>query len=169
MGPRRMVRRRAGPRRKLVWATSNGDFALPVGGAAAFDNHNLLGNLQVAGASVLGATVMRTRGVLWPDWTGAAVGDKFKFGLLVATTDQIGVAAPADDLTNEDGRDWAFLMECHPTTQGGGVGQEPIVFDVKAKRKIQELNQVWLMPMRHITGANALTVHSFIRTLIALP
>ena len=112
---------------------------------------------------------MRTRGVISIDWTGAAVADRVDIGLLISTTDQIGVAAPADDLVSERGRDWLWIARFQPNSGMGALGRETFTLDLKAKRKVQELNQNYMICYRHVTGAGTLSISPFLRTLVALP
>jgi len=150
-------------RRKLVWATSVNQVAL--GAGPTFNNLDLLANLRVAGASVLGATVVRTRGVFQPDNTGRAVSAQLDWGILVGRLTDIGGVV---DLADDVGQDWAFTRNQWCVSSGGVIGQEFYDIDLRSKRKIQELDQTWLLCLKNRAGA-AMTVRYFFRTLVALP
>jgi len=155
--------RRSAPRRKLVWATANGDIAL--GAAPTFNNIDLVANLRTAGASVLGATVIRTHATLYIDQTGRAVANKWQVGLIVEDLDNVGAVS---NLLNNPSRDWAYWTQRAAVSAGGAIGQELFEIDLRAKRKFEEMEQSWLMCTANNSGV-AMTVRYAVRTLVALP
>jgi len=166
MGPRRsrLVRGGGGrSRRKLVWATADGTIALAASPNSV--NVDLTPNFRVAGASLLGVTIMRTRGSLTVDNTGRAVGNRVKWGFLVGrTTDLPGTIA----LANDDSLDWMLIQSQNPVSSGGAVGQERFEVDLRARRKMQELDQAYLLAASNTSGA-AMSIRYYVRTLLALP
>ena len=163
---------RGGARRKLVWATTNG--ATVVTGDAANFNFDLLTNLRTAGASVLGATVIRTHArwsLMWPDTGFAPQGLAVGF----CTQSLTFVTGQLVDLAQDE--DWAyrdrFLMGTGVNTLAGAdVPIEGFRLDLRSKRKVQELNQTWCMAMSFQnaqTAGDVMNVAWFVRTLIALP
>ena len=150
-------------RRKLVWATFRGDIAL--GAAPQFNNVDLLGNFRTAGASVLGCTIMRTRGVIYVDNTGRAVGSKGTVSLLVGRLSDIGGTV---NLAGDSGQDLAYTRMVCPVSAYGAIGQENLEIDLRARRKCQELDQTWVLATSNDAGP-VLTLRCFVRTLIALP
>jgi hypothetical protein len=154
---------RSSSRRKLVWATSSTSVAL--GASPTFNNIDLLANLRVAGSSVLGATIMRTHLTLLVDNTGRAVTSRSTYGVIVEDQENVGGVV---DLASNPGRDWAYLVSRSPVSAGGAIGQELIEVDLRAKRKVQELDQSWLLCMDNNAGP-AMTYRVWARTLVALP
>ena len=175
MGPRRRVttRRVAGSRRKLIWAT----YVAPdvqLAAAPTFSQINLLGDLSTGTVGVVGATVLRTIGVAQVDWTGGSVGDRVDMGLIRADLDQVGSAAPADNLVSTGpagGRQWAYLTKWLPDSTGGGLGAQTYHFDVRSKRKMDERGVTYLGCFARITGTlpATLSIRLHVRTLLALP
>jgi len=158
--------RRAPQRRKLVWATANNSHTVAAGGKF---NDDLLANLEVAGSSVLGATVMRihSRIAITCAANDAALG--LFVGFIVDT---------APTVTNLDpsvafGDNWMLLSEISPS-----VGKNQMLngtsifygdeFDIRSKRKVQELGEK-LFLCGTSAHSTSITIGTFTRTLIALP
>ena len=154
---------RSGSRRKLVWATTS--VSVVLGASPTFNNIDLLANLRVAGSSVLGATVMRTHLTMLVDNTGRLVTSRSTYGIIVEDLENVGGVT---DLASNPGRDWAYLVSRSPISNQGAIGQELIEVDLKAKRKVQELDQSWLLCMDNNAGP-AMTYRVWARTLVALP
>ena len=154
------VRRQA--RRKLVWCETNQVVTIA---AAAFSNLNLLAQFSVAGASTLGITTMRTIvRIQVENW--AAVGDDIQAGLLVGRLADVGVAT---NLAATPELDWAYHTELFPSASGAAISVAQVFdWDVRAKRKVQELDQVYLLCMANGSAASK-TMQVFVRTLVALP
>jgi hypothetical protein len=149
-------------RRKLVWATFS--FADNAVTPNTVTQHDLLGNLKVAGASVLGCTVMRTHGSF--AYAPAAVGDSMTYGIVVGQTAE--TAPPLDPGTNV-GDDWMINSMVFPTTSAAVLdASTPWALDLRAKRKLEELNQVlWFVWKPSSAGTSSLAGR--FRVLIALP
>jgi len=154
-----------------MWSTYAQTEVLPIAGATAFANRDLLADLEIGGSGVgvIGGTVVRIRGDLAIDWTGGAVADRVDIGVVVDTIDQIGVSAPADSLVDLQHREWMYLMRFFPDTAGGAVGQQVYHLDLRAKRRLRGADDRLLLCFRHVTGAGTLKIQPFIRTLVALP
>jgi len=132
-------------RRKLVWSFVNGSFT----GSAANQAFDLLGGLEVAGASKLGCTVVRThlQFVTLLSAAGTFL-DFFQIGLRVATVNDVAT----NDLApfSRPDEDWAwnqtFWVEDGDTQQwmdpSNPVGA---VIDCRAKRKVEELQETWAL------------------------
>jgi len=164
-------RGRSSNRRRLVWATA---FTFDAIANNANINHDLLANLKVAGSSVLGVTVVRTHmrfSVQWAPLTNGFQG--LAVGLVVQSMSQ--VAAGTVDLFQDE--DWALRDTFLP---GSGAGQfanviaapvEGFTVDLRAKRRVQELNQTWCLAMslQNAAGADPIPVSVYSRTLVALP
>jgi len=157
-------------RRRLVWATS---FTFDAIANNANVNHDLLGNLKVAGSSVLGVTVIRTHlrfSLQWPPLTNTFEG--LAVGLCVQS--MAAVTAGTVDLLQDE--DWALRDTFLPGTGMDNLTNvvaapvEGFTVDLRAKRKVQELNQSWCLAMSLQNSAgNTIPVSVFARTLVALP
>ena len=167
-----MVRRRVGmfrgpgavrQRRKLVWATRNIDFG-PVA-AGATTNVDLLADFRAAGAFVIGCTIMRTH--LGMHVQSTALTDSYEVGLVVG---RLGDVATNRISVNADPEiDWMYVNRWWAPASGAAVDAgEFHEIDLRAKRKLQELDQAYLFVFTNQTAA-AHTPHLFVRTLVALP
>ena len=163
---------RSSARRKLVWATNSGAGIVVTPGTVL--NPDLLSNLRTGGASVLGATVMRTHMRFSIQWeTTSESGQQFQIGLTVADMDLI---TPTARITPaERGRDWALLDGFMPGTglnsyaNTGSFPAEGFIVDLRSKRKVQELNQTWVLAATYVGGTTSISVSYWARTLLALP
>jgi hypothetical protein len=163
-----MVGRPRGPRRKLVWATVQQIPAgtLASGGKANFD---LLGNLETVGASVLGCTVIRTIVLHTCSEATADTNQGMYVGLLHADVVNVTNIDPSTNF----GADWSLLTVNGPPTaqQVYFSGTNTIWgqrYDIKAKRKIEELGEKYLLCFEN-AGSGQVSYTFFARTLIALP
>jgi hypothetical protein len=137
-------------------------------------NFDLLANLRAAGSSVLGATVIRTHLRVSVGWGATtSTGQAFRTGLVVEDADAV---AGANVTLTEMGRDWALLDDFLPGTgantlasPASGTVFEGFVVDLRAKRKVQELNQTWVLAVSPTGGPAAAAYSYWARTLIALP
>jgi hypothetical protein len=158
-------------RRKLVWATS-GQLNQSVGQTPL--NYDFLQNLRVAGSSVLGATVMRVHLDLSVAWTAVtpATSNGLAIGFCIEDTDLVGAG---DVSPGAAGRDWMLRQDFLPGSGRNTVSiaaaspVEGFQVDLRAKRKVQELNQTLCFVLQNTAAAGGLPVSFFARTLIALP
>jgi hypothetical protein len=162
--------RRSSNRRKLVWAVKNVTFTATAAGNVS--NVDLLTDLKVAGASILGCTIMRTHLQISVTNTVAA-GNDFTWGLIVGENANV-VTNTADtalipDPTNNPELDWMWWEHAVAAPVYDPGGTNILIRDVKAKRKLQELNQTYMWSLIGGAGAAALTGQLAVRTLIALP
>jgi hypothetical protein len=86
-------------------------------------------------------------------------------GLLIGRETDVGAVI---NLAGDLGQDWMYLTRLMPANAQGAIGQEMYEIDLRAKRKVQELNQTMLWCLFNSTGA-AITVNIFARVLVALP
>lgn len=157
---RRSASTRRSSRRKLVWARTI------IQDAAVGANSSVFTNLLAAfeteyGADLLGCTVMRVRG-FWIPTAGSAndiqvagirTFDESSFATLGAD-DGPGVALHSD---------WMYWEgQSLENTAGGRV------FDVKAMRKIEELNRSLMWAVSNVT-AGGQQFNATISVLLALP
>ena len=169
LGPRRTVvagRRPIAPRRRgsLVWATF--DQTVSLAAAVTKSNVNLLANLQVAGASTLGCTIMRVRGAIAVSST-VAVGDRLRVGVLVDRLSEVGTAATSVD-PSDLGLDWMLWRhEVAAPTFNWNANNNIMEYDIRSKRRCDELDQTLLLCLQNDVGA-AKTVVVQIRTLVRL-
>jgi len=126
---------------------------------------NMLANLQVAGASTLGVTVMRTHvalGLLW-----GAVTDNWDIGLIVGRLEDVGTAQL--DPNANPGEDWMLNTQVFPHSSGATVDAASMyTIDNRSKRKVEELDQTYLIAIHNATAASH-AVQIYARTLVAMP
>jgi hypothetical protein len=106
--------------------------------------------------------------------TAVANADSLKWGL---TVDDQNAVSPSfvtgsgvlDPVTNQY-RPWLFIRQefAVPTFNNLGAGNE-IVQDVRAKRKIHELQDTLLLSVSAVAAGAALTTGIYARVLLALP
>jgi hypothetical protein len=132
-------------------------------------NTNLLAALSVAGASLLGVTIMRTHLRLTVT-SGGAAGNNFRMGLIVARTADVGSNVTGSVDANDPEADWMLLDRRFVYGQGTNVSPTPeYQYDIKAKRKMQELDQAYILSISAVTASVNLAFALFARTLVALP
>ena len=155
---------RRGRRRQLVWATFDQQFpAMPIGSVHTAD---LLTQLELAGVSHLGITIMRTHVRL--QLTNITVpADAVPFGLVVGTAADI----PTRPDPNAENIDWMWRGRFMAfEVAGADVAHNPVVqLDVKARRRMQELDQRYLICFKNLSSSTAFAPRVWARTLVALP
>jgi hypothetical protein len=135
--------------------------------AGAGSNVNLLAALSVAGASLLGVTIMRTHLVLYVT-SAVTLADELRVGLVVARLADVGAGPPAGAVSAADPElDWMLLRDEFATPTFGPLNNT-LTYDLKAKRRMQELNQAYVLALSNSAGGSK-TVKIFARTLLALP
>ena len=153
---------RRGGRRQLVWALDDINLAIPAGGLTNLD---LLSQLEVAGSSVLGATVMRTHLVIQHSF--AAATDNLTFGLIIGRKADLG-AGLGPNPVSAPGDDWMWLGRVPATASGAAIDVARVVeIDSRSKRKMQELQQAYLLQLFNGNAAISNT-RIYCRTLVAL-
>ena len=160
-----------GQRRKLVWATDIFQ-NVAVGPGAKLPQRDLLANLEVAGSSVLGATIMSTHATLSFSEPASDTAHGVYAGFIVNSAPTVTNLDPSSPAAFGD--DWMLLRVMSPSHANRQVyingtslvwGQE---IDLRAKRKIEELSEkYWFMFTNGASGT--VNTSGFIRTLIALP
>ena len=124
---------------------------------------DLLAEYKLAGGSTQGITIMRTHIALNVTSASAGVGDGAFVGLVVGTD-----ADTATQVTpTEPFLDWMLYTSIYSAGGGGVINSHEI--DLRAKRKMQELNQIYWLDLAALLGTNATQVAFTARTLIALP
>jgi hypothetical protein len=156
-------------RRKLVWATDN--LASQTLATGAKLNRDLLANLEVAGSSVLGATVMRIHISCGFNEATADTGQGGALGIIVDSAPTVTNLDPAVAF----GDDWMYLRIFGPSSNGRGNttiqgtnwawGED---VDIRSKRKIEELGEKLFLCYTNLGSGNQ-SVSFFTRALIALP
>jgi len=155
--------RRSSQRRKLVWATSDNSVTIPAG---QISNVNLLSALSVAGSSLLGITIIRTHLRLQMPQSNA---EFRRIGLIVGRATDVGINVAGQQDPSNPELDWMLLDRVGPSWSGATVdSQASMVYDLRAKRKMQELNQAYILALAPASAA-ANTIQIWARTLIALP
>ena len=106
---------------------------------------------------------MRTHIALNVTAATAGVGDRAFVGLVVGTdVDTATQVTPTEPFL-----DWMLYTSVYAAGGGGVINSHMI--DIRAKRKMQELNQIYWLNLVALLGVNATQVAFTARTLIALP
>jgi len=156
-----MVHSRArSTRRKLVWATES--FSVPALAAGATKVLNLT---SPSLPNTLGMTVMRMHIRLQVPFVAAS--DNTQLGFIVGRT--ADVAANTPTVPGNEALDWMYVTSLFATATGAAVDTLRVFdFDIRSKRKMEELEQILLISVRNNNAAAANYV-GFSRVLLALP
>ena len=165
-----MVAGRRPARRKLVWATDNFS-AVTVAAGAKLPQRDLLANLEVAGSSILGATIMRTHGRYAFSEATADTGQGCYVGFIVNTAPTVTNLDPSSAAAFGD--DWMLHTVMGPPTAQNWVfiGTNELwgyTVDLRAKRKIEELSEKYWLVMAN-AGSGNVSISGFTKVLLALP
>ena len=149
-----------------MWATDSFTQSL---GAGNKINRDLLANLETAGSSVLGATIMRTHSYIAVSdlWASATIG--LTVGYIVDTAPTVTNLDP----TTAFGDDWMLLRTLAPSYATQATTNNTILFygqeiDLRSKRKVEEIGEKYFLCFAN-QGSASVTLGAFTRTLIALP
>lgn len=152
-------------RRKFVWDRSEG---VAVGDSTSFGVDLLANFRSQPGATHLGATIMRIRGYVYPQLVGAPDIQRGIFGFRVDTWDQpvdTNQASPYQGM-DEDWMGWFPFMYDQAATQNeqdrvATWNSEANIYaiDVKAGRKLEELNQTLWMFYSAGGGESSIVYH----------
>jgi len=151
------------PKRVRVWSTT--DHATTALAAAASANVDMLLDFPTAP----GITVIRTHLQVTPT-TAPAVGDRITFGLIIGRLSDVSDPTAAGALTpSQTDLDWMYwtTIIANPSFGNGG-NNNTFVVDLRAKRKMEELNQVYLLSITNHQVA-AVTYRIAARTLMLMP
>ncbi len=160
-------RRRAVARRKTDWATSAiGPTTVSAG--ATWSAVDLLASLEVAGASILGATVMRAHIALSCSSTTSDTGPGITWGLIVWDT-TLSKPDPSSDFLVP----WMMLRFLppqmgHTTFINGTSVLYAKEYEVRSRRRLKNFNERPFVLLKN-DGSAAMSVSMLARTLIALP
>jgi len=155
--------RSTGSHRQLVWGTVDGILSSSL--VNGFQVLDMLPDIDLT-SSALGSTVMRTHLTITPT-TAPAVADFYKIGLMIGRNNEIGTNLAGVSLVDSPDLDWMFRRIY---TFNGGIemgGGNIISIDLRAKRKLSELNQRYVLAIGTNTGA-AVQFRIYARTLLAL-
>lgn len=194
--PRRSFsRRRARPRRKLVWARSRGTLSVPLAIPPALDAPARLDLLlefeQSLGSSVVGTTLVRTRGYMGcfdTDALAENIDARIRATCYIGNNNEIQRGPNANDNAFDnlsENKDYFLFEPFSPakrTTAGDTVGLHPYaggplesrMIDVKSSRKIEELNQTVILDVSaestNNNAENSIIAFNFdLSLLLALP
>jgi len=159
------------PRRRTTWARNSGTATFAAAGYHTFD---LLSAYTALGGPVAGITVARTR-LLVSVATNPAAGDSLGIGVLRGQNTDVGLSiAGAPNVITDTFEDWAFWSVYF----GGAAAQTGVSYfehgtgamieiDVRAKRKMPELQQSWNLVIQSTNGTDIVNWSS--STLLMLP
>lgn len=161
------------PRRKLEWADFQLDTTTSVGFTVIVDLLSTYAALP--GASVVGATVMRTHGRLWVTSTQVA-GDGIATGFIVGEANET-IAGPG--VANSTARvlstvfntqsDWLLYQKWNARPSQYNQEKGFLEFDLRSKRKLPELRDTLLFVFDNIDASATVSWSLHTRTLLALP
>jgi len=162
------------PRRKLVWADSQGDTTVAVGNFLSVD---ALGEFSgMPGASTVGATVVRIHSRLWVT-SSVTNGDGISWSFIVDQVDEVedGPGIPTSTAhvlspTFSPNADWMIYTKwnAHPAYSFQGAVNN-LELDIRSKRKIPELGDTLLMVVENIDATDTITIAYHTRSLLMLP
>ena len=148
-------------------------FALAANGN--YSTLDLLGPFKTSGGVTQGVTVIRTH-LAWSVTTAVAAGDSFSWATGRGQNSDIGAniaGAPVPDTQQyEDWNMWRFEVACNSTGAGASYWKQAnqTEFDVKAARKIPELQQSYnLVIKRQTVTAATLGITVVASVLLKLP
>jgi hypothetical protein len=126
---------------------------------------DLISDLEVAGSSKLGVTIMRTH--LYLQTTGLAVSTSWQVGLSITRSQDIGGGAPSP--VSAPDIDWMLNSIVYSTFSGATVDANVVTrYDVRSKRKCEEMGDTYAISLVN-GGAPTAVASVFARTLLALP
>jgi hypothetical protein len=173
LGPRRTARALRGrrPRRSTTWITTTSSGSLTQ--AAPHINIDLWAGLEVAGASAVGLTLLRTLVQYQIGWGTAAATSQLFTGLIVDDKDLVG-ATP--DLASNTTKDWYWWTDLFPYTLSGTTISSPTIYpsdyksyDIRSRRRTSDMGRTSLLCMTTAAGATTQTYQVLVRQLVALP
>lgn len=153
--PRRSLNRRTGPRRKLVWARQQFGVGVATAILPAVNAPVRIDALDefvtAYGASMIGATVVRIRGILGTSSDNATVNQtSATFTAYIGDANDVIRGPNANDNyydSNSRGKDYfavePFIGPSNLPAQDGMLGSDVCarVIDVRAMRKLEEVSQ----------------------------
>lgn len=170
-------RRRTSTRRRTVWVRARNSTTFTSGAPFnAFAADLLAGFSARYGADPVGCTLLRTRGII-------AVSSSSAAGILATVACRVGQDRDAtltdteqNPQTNGEYLDW-YLYEPFVATSGAGNsipwnGTDAVgrLIDVKAKRKVQELDQTLIINAGSASATvTTVNLHYDLSLLLALP
>jgi len=134
-------------------------------------NVDLLAELEVAGASVLGVTIMRTHIRFTTAFANATAAGGLTYGLLVDRKLDVGRNVGPNPISEHE-LDWMLLDKYFPNNSGGltqATANDVVTIDNRSKRKMQELSQAYLFSILLSGTTDSATPRIWARTLVALP
>ncbi len=159
------VSARRAPARKMVWARAAVE-GTATGGATL--NANLLGNFEsVYGANLIGATIIRVRGVVMV--TGSSLDTRHTLGCVIGKQDDVWTGnGPETDRY----LDWFVYEPFATSTDAGSTGSsfDRRVIDSRSARKMEELDQqAWLVLQSDQTASETAIWSGLLSVLLKLP
>jgi hypothetical protein len=93
----------------------------------------------------------------------------WRVGLIVGRNTDVGINVAGQQDPSNPELDWMLLRREMATFSGATVDAARVLeYDLRAKRKMQELNQAYILALSNSTAASQ-TYQIFARVLIALP
>lgn len=170
----RTSRRTSSPRRKLVWARTSNQSTFTQGAPFTPFQADLLADFNTRyGADALGITVARIRGIMAMETSVAAVTLP---GVMAIRVGAEGEVASTEFNPHVNGKylDWMayepFFARPNTTDFGSGAQASTRVIDVKANRKVSELDEtLFLYAGSNTATAGTMSVFYNLSILLMLP
>ena len=160
-------------RRRTTWATVSE--VITLAGTGDYQTIDLLANFKADGGVQQACTIARTHLVLAVEDAPDA-GDQFAWGLLRGQNSDVGTNIAGAPTPNEDPyNDWVLWETLSAgVAPGGGAAYWPGSgnvwrYDIKAMRKLEELQMCYNAVFDNISGTAPLTIGVTGRVLVMLP
>jgi hypothetical protein len=173
---RRNIRVRERAKRRTDWARQSGTTTLTTG-TGTFTTSDLLATYKSDAGNTAGVTVARTH-LSMSVTSDVTAGDVFYWGLYKGPVSNVGTELAGSPTPFTDPyADWAMWQEKTAsldvlTTSGYGHYWGPsnnTTFDIRSKRKVEQLQESWLLVIEAGAVANTIVVNWNTSTLLMLP
>jgi hypothetical protein len=155
------------PRRQTTWCTLNTSAAIAAG---AVQNFDMAPDLEVAGTSHVGCTVVRIHlSIQFPFAAADAGSDSWIIGIIVGRAADLVAGTTPDPVTSQDLR-WMLNDQCQATRTNAGSTDLLKVYriDLKSRRRMNGINDRLILVIKNNNTA-VQTPFVFARSLVMLP
>jgi hypothetical protein len=139
--------------------------------ANGFNNLDVWADLEVAGSSAVGLTVMRSLVTLQVSGMAAA-NTWFRAGLIITDKGNVGAGAPAVNLADSHNLDFFWYQNFFASGSATAWNVWPSdgrPFDIRARRRTADMGRTCVLALSNHNGAAVLPIQILVRQLVALP